>query len=320
MQSKHILILGGAGFVGANLVRRLLAEPGIILTVVDSLHPAFLSSRQSLASVEGSITFLQGDMRDQQLLSQMVPGQDIIFNLAAQTSHPLSIEDPVFDAEINAIGNLRLLEAVRKLNPKARVVYASSSTVIGKAVGDIVDEAHGEKPLDIYSANKGVAEKYYRIYNRIYDIPTVVIRFANLYGPFGKNSAAFGFVNYFINQAAAGRKISLYGDGGQTRNVMFVDDACEILWQAANHDNLAGETYFAAHHDHHTVREIAEAIVRKFGGSIESVPWPDLRRRIEIDKVLISSARLHYATGWKPKHSLQEGLALTYDRMRDDRY
>lgn len=315
---EKILVLGGAGFLGANLVRRLLREPGVEITVVDSLDPRFLSTRQALRSVEDQIEFIQGDIRDETLLKKIIPGKSIVFQLAAQSSHPYSLEHPIEDAEINCIGNLRVLQAIKAYNPKARVVFSSSSTAIGKAVGDVIDEAHGEKPLDIYSANKSVAEKYYRIFHRVYDIPTVVLRFANLYGPCGKHDPAFGFVNYFIYLTSSGKPIQLFGEGEQTRNVMFVDDAADILWLAAHEPGLVGETFFAAHQDHHSVKEIAESIVKTFGqGKIEQVPWPDLRKRIEIEKVMISSARLHYLTGWKPKYGLREGLELTKKRMEE---
>ena len=320
-KARSVLILGGAGFLGANLVRRCLKEPNTKVTVVDLLHPNFGSTQASLNAVAHKIEFIQGDIRDKALLKKVLPGKDIIFNCAAQTSHPHSLHDPVFDAEINCIGNLVLLESIKEVNSKAVVVYTSSSTVVGKAVGDVIDESHGERPLDIYSANKGVAEKYYRIFHRVYDIPTVVLRFANLYGPLGKNDPSFGFVNYFIHQAKTGKTIKIFGDGMQTRNLMFADDATEIMWLAAHEQKLAGETYFAAHQDHHTVKEIAETIVDIFGsGAMEYTPWPDVRKRIEIEHVIISSARLHYVTGWKPNFSLKEGLRLTKQRMESNDY
>jgi UDP-glucose 4-epimerase len=320
--NKRILIIGGAGFLGANLVRRVLQEePNAKVIVVDSLEPAMKSTRESLAAVVDKIEFIQGDIRDAKLLEQAVPGQDIIFNCAAQTSHSKSLEDPIFDADVNCIGNLRLLVAVRDHNPEAVVVYPSSSTVVGKAVSDVIDEDHGEKPLDIYSASKGAVEKYYRVFHNVYGIKTVVLRFANLYGPFGKNDPSFGFVNYFINQAAAGKPIKLFGDGHQTRNVMFVDDATDILWRAANDPRLIGEMYFATHQDHRSVKEIAEVIVKVFNKSkLEMVPWPDIRKRIELEKVFISAARLHHLIGWKPRYSLEEGLQLTKERMAQADY
>jgi UDP-glucose 4-epimerase len=308
----NILIVGGAGFLGANLARRCLRDTGNRVTVLDSLEPHLRASTEPLREVWDRVRFVHGSMADDRLVADVVQGQDVILNCAAQTSHPLSLQLPLYDAEINCLGNLKLLETVRLLNPGAVIVYASSSTVIGKAVGDVVDETHGEKPLDIYSANKGVAEKYHRIYHRVHGLKTVVLRFANLYGPYGKGYPEFGFVNYFIHLACADQEIRIFGAGQQTRNVMYVEDAAEILYRAALDERLLGETYFAVHDEHFTVLSIAAQIVRTFGrGRIVHVEWPDERQRIEIDKVRISGARLRALTGWAPAFSLAQGLEKT---------
>ena len=304
-----VLIIGGAGFLGANLVRRCLAEPEVQVTVMDSLDPHLHATTQHLREVWPRIRFVRGDMRDETLLADIVQGQNIIFNCAAQTSHPLSIQYPLLDAEINCLGNLKLLESVRLLNNNARIVYSSSSTVIGKALTEVVDEDHWERPLEIYSANKGVAEKYYRIYHTIHDLSTVVLRFANLYGPYGKGFPEFGFINYFIHQAWTDQEIRIFGTGGQTRNVLYVDDAVEIMWRAALEPRLVGESYFATGEQHLTVGEIAESIVRVFQrGRVTHVEWPDERRRIEIDRVTFSSERLRSLVEWTPEHDLESGL------------
>jgi UDP-glucose 4-epimerase len=304
-----ILIIGGAGFLGANLVRRCLAEPGVEVTVMDSLDPHLRSTTNNLQQIWDRIHFVRCDLRDEHLLSELVQGQDVIFNCAAQTSHPLSIQYPLLDADINCVGNLKLLEAVRLLNQRAIVVYTSSSTVIGKAADSVVDESHGEKPLEIYSANKGVAEKYYRIYHTLHDLKTVVLRFANLYGPYGKGYPEFGFVNYFIHLAWQNEEIKIFGRGDQTRNVMYVDDATEILWRAAHDPQLFGETYFATGDEHLSVSEIAETIVSVLGrGKVTHIDWPDERRRIEIDHVEFSSERLRSLTGWRPRYDFKGAL------------
>lgn len=314
-KGKKILIFGGAGFLGANLVRYCLKE-GAVVTVVDSFEPMLKSTKASLKEVLGAISFIQGDIRDESLLKRVIPGQDFIFQCAAQTSHTLSLEQPIFDAEVNCIGNLKILTALRDHNPDAVIVYPSTSTLIGKAVGDVIDETHGEKPLDIYSAHKGVVEKYFRIFNKVYDLKTAVVRFANLYGPFGRDDPMFGFANYFIQQAHAGKTITIFGKGDQTRNVMFVDDAIDAMWIAAEKPELFGETYFATHPDHYTIREFAEAVGAVWGSAdIQYVSWPDVRKRIEIERVLYSSARFSSLTGWKPNYSLAEGLKETKRRM-----
>lgn len=307
-----ILIIGGAGFLGANLVRRCLAEPGTAVTVLDSLDPHLHATTANLQEIWEKIRFVRGDMRDETLLADIVQGQEIIFNCAAQTSHPLSIQYPLLDAEINCLGNLKLLESIRLLNPRARVVYTSSSTVIGKALTEVVDEDHWERPLEIYSANKGVAEKYYRIYHTIHDLNTVVLRFANLYGPYGKGYPEFGFINYFIHQAWTGQKIEIFGNGAQSRNILYVEDATEILWRAACEPRLVGESWFATGDQHLSVAGIAAEIVRVLQrGEVAHIGWPEERKRIEIDHVRFSSERLRSIVDWAPRFDLENGLKRT---------
>lgn len=313
-----ILILGGAGFLGCNLVRRCIRDSGNQVLVVDSLDPKLGSTMDHLRDVEQSVRFVHGDMRDEALMREVVQGRDVVFNCAAQTSHPLSMSDPLYDASINCLGNLTLLEALREADPDRRtlVVYTSASTVVGSAEGEEIDETSAEDPRDIYSANKGAAEKYYRIYHRVHGLKTVVLRFANLYGPYGKGSPAFGFINYFIDLAWRDQDITLYGDGAQRRNVMYVADAAEVLYHSALNPSLIGETHFAVHREHLSASEIAHAIVSVLGrGRVVNVEWPEERRRIDVGDVLISPAKLWELTDWRPRFSFAEGLARTRKTM-----
>ncbi len=308
----RILVVGGAGFLGAHVVRRCLREPDHAVTVVDSLEPELHATTAHLQPVWDRIRFVRGSMADDAVIADAVQRQDVVINLAAQTSHPRSLQNPLLDAQINCLGNLKLLEAVRLVNKDAVVVYASSSTVIGKAVDPIVDEDHGERPLDIYSANKGVAEKYYRIYHRVHDLKTVTLRFANLYGPYGKGYPEFGFVNYFIHLARTGQDIRIFGTGAQTRNVLYAGDAADVLYRAAFTPSLIGDVYFATHEEHLAVVDIAREVVRTFGqGRVTHVAWPEERQRIEIDDVRFSSERLRARLDWTPRYSFKEGLART---------
>lgn len=308
-----ILILGGAGFLGNNLIRKCIEkDKKHQIMVVDSLDRRLKSNLTHLKPVLKAITFIKGDMRDIRLMKRTVKNADIIFNCAGQTSHPLSLQDPFFDTEINCIGNLTLLEAIKQTNKKARIIYTSSSTLIGKALDESVDEKHGEKPLDIYSANKGVAEKYYYIYGKVHGLTTLSLRFANLYGPYGKSSPEFGFINYFIHLAHQDKEITLYGNGRQMRNVMYVEDAAELLYRCAMKKELFNDVYFAVHRGHYSVYAIAKTIVSVFGsGSIKKVPWPKVRKRIEIDNVYISGAKLFYKIQWEPRYNLKKGLEKT---------
>ena len=184
--------------------------------------------------------------------------------------------------------------------------------MIGRAVGDVIDENHGERPLDIYSANKGAAEKYYRIYHRVHDLKTVMLRFANLYGPYGKAHAEFGFINYFIGLAHNDQEITVYGSGTQRRNVLHAEDAAEAMYMAAANPKLYGEAYFATHDEHVSVIDIAKQIVNVFGrGKLTHVEWPEERKRIEVDDQRISSELFRGLSGWKPRYSFLEGLERT---------
>jgi len=307
-----IIILGGVGFLGINLVYRCLEDADNQVTVLDSLDPRFKSDIHNLDRVKSKISFIKADICDSRTMNKVVQDKDVIFNCAAQTSHPLSLIDPILDAKINCIGNLTVLESIRKHNPKVKIIFTASSTSIGKARFINVDEGHVERPLDIYSANKGVAEKYYFIYHKVYGLKTLSLRFANLFGPYGKGLPDFGFINYFIYQALHHKEIPIYGSGSQMRNVMYVKDAVDLLYKAIYYDNLFGEIYFAVHREHYSVRSIAKAIIEVFGkGVIKKIPWPEMRKKIEINDIIINGEKLFLDTKWKPKYSLKQGLIET---------
>lgn len=312
----NALVIGGAGFVGVNLVRRCLAEPGTRVSVLDSLDPRFHSTTDHLEDILGRIEFIRGDLRDEKLLADAVRGRDVIYNCAAQASPPMSLKHPKLDVEINCLGNIIILEAVRRHNPGATLIFTSSSTLVGRARRPVVDENHPEVPREIYSANKGVAEKYYKIYHTAHGLKTVCLRFANLYGPFGKEHPDFGFINYFIGQARNDREILIYGDGAQRRNVMYIEDAAEILLLAAKEPGLRGTALFATGEEHLSVREIAEKIVSVFElGKIAEVDWPDGRKRADVEDVEFSSARLREITSWRPRYDFESGLQKTRQIM-----
>lgn len=315
----NILILGGAGFIGNNLVRRCLLDPKNKITVVDSLEPDLKSDIKNLNDVFKSIRFIKGDMRTKSLMRNVVKGQDVIFNCAAQTSHPLSMSNPVFDVKINCIGNLVLLESIRKYNKKAKVIYLSTSTIVGKVLSQVVDERHQENPIDIYSADKGVAEKYYSIYRNAYNLNTLILRFANLYGPYGKDFPEFGFINYFISLAKNNSKITIYGRGTQKRNVMFVGDAVDLLYECANRDDLfTGNKYFAVHKEHYSVLDIAKEIISVFNkGEITKVKWPKTRKQIEVKTVAINGSKLYRKINWEPKYTFRQGLMKTKEILEN---
>ena len=314
--SPKILVLGGLGFLGSNLIRHCVGQGHTDLLTIDSAEPDLGGRLRPLAEVWDSVQFLRGDIRDPDLLRQIVEGRDVIFNCAAQTSHTLSFADPFFDADVNGGACLRLPEAGKTHNTTAVVVYPSSSTVIGRATGEMIDETHSERPLDLYSAHKSIAEKYHYIYGKVHDLKTVILRFPNLYGPCGRTTPDYGFVNYFISLASEGKQITVYGAGDQRRNLLFVDDAVSVMYRSAFDERLYGDIFFVAHDEHLSVIEIAERIVAEFGRStVVSVEWPETRRRIEVDSVALSSEKFRAVTGWSPTFGIDQGLRRTRQIM-----
>lgn len=310
------MILGGAGFIGNHLVRRMLQEPGLRVTVLDSLDPRFLSTLNHLKPVLPQIEFVKGDIRNPADLEKVIPGQHVVYHLAAQSSHTLAAQNPFLDTDINCTGTLHVLDQIRRLNPQAVLVYASTSTVIGKITGRIADENHPVQPLGIYSINKANAERYVSAFQRMHGIRTVILRFANLYGPFGKDNPEFGFMNFFIQQAQQKRAIQIFGSGDQLRNVMYVEDAADILFRASLDERLYGETFFAASPYHHTVADIGTQIAEVFEApQVEHVPWPEYRLKIEVGDAFFSSEKLRAVTGWQARYTLIQGLERTLQIM-----
>ena len=302
----RILVIGGSGFLGTNLTLRVLRESVSKVTLVDPANPhAFVKDHTKISWVGSGI-----ENRD--LLNDLVRDVDIIFNCASQSSHLISIQNPLYDAQVNAIGHLNLLEAVRQSNPNAVVVYPSTTTVMGKQDGLVLDESYRETPLEIYSANKLASEKYSRVYHDVYGLKTILLRFPNLYGAFGKTEPEYGFINYFISLAQRNQSIEVFGSGEQIRNVMYVEDAVDILFKAALDARLFGRVYFATTPFHYSVADVAKEVVSVFGsGEVEFKPWPHLRNLIEVGSQKFSSHKLSAITGWHPQTNLRAGLEKT---------
>lgn len=314
----NILVLGGAGFFGKNLCLELIKNPIYSsVTFVDLVPVTELPDWMRALLKVRKFHYVSGELLNQDFVNKLVVGQHFIINLAAQTSHVLPISDPIANAQNNIMSNLRVLEAVRHHNPEAKLIYVSTSSVIGRSTEDKITENHIAKPLDFYSITKLTAESYCFGYFQNFGIKVMNLRFPNLFGPFGHDKPDFGFINYFICQAFANKPIKIFGNGQQQRNALYIKDAIHCLDLCVNFDELFnGETYFAGSAEHHSVKEIAETIGSLFNcPSVEFVPWPKDRKAIEVGDVYISSAKLHNLTGWKPEHSLQDALKGTFELL-----
>ena len=311
LKGQNILITGGAGFIGSNLAHEC-STLGANITVFDTLKKELNANLANLEEVRDTINIVEGDTRNFDDIKEVVKDKDIIFNCAGHTSHSNSMKFPWLDLEINCRGNLNFLESVRKFNDAARIIFLGSSTQIGKMVFPIIDENHPECPLDIYSANKMVAEKYHLIYNKVYGLKITSIRCANIYGPRAAiHSNDYGFINYFIGLALKNKNITIYGNGEQKRMVLYIKDLTDAIIRASMKNKSIGEVIFAVGEDSYNINEIANAVVRIIGGKISHIDWPEERKKIEIGDVKISNKKIKKLLGLRPKYNLENGLLET---------
>ena len=196
LSGKKVLVTGGLGFIGSNIVHRCL-ELGAEITIYDCLDPRSGGNMFNVKSVKEHVKVVLNDIRNFEGLCAAVIDQDIVFNCAAYTSHPNAMKEPFIDIDVNCKGVINLLEAARRFNAEATLVHIGTSTQLGQLVHATADELHPEFPVDIYSANKSASEKYVYVYSHAYKMRGTVIRLANNFGPRSNiRSADFGFMNF----------------------------------------------------------------------------------------------------------------------------
>ncbi|MDD5131482.1 MAG: GDP-mannose 4,6-dehydratase [bacterium] len=312
VKGKRILITGGLGFIGSNLAHRCL-DQGAKVTILDCLDPHSGGNLFNIREIRDDVKLVISDVLNFDEVSRQVMDKDILFNCAASTSHPFSMKEPWIDLDVNCRGVINLLEAVRRFNKEMKIVHIGTSTQLGKLHFRPANETHPEFPTDIYSANKSVSEKYVLIYGAAYNMPVTVIRFPNVFGPRASiHSSDFTFVNYFIGLALQDKAITIYGDGAQLRNVLYVDDCVDALINAALSQKANGEVYFAAGDEHYSVALIAKDIVKYIkSGHTKFIPWPAERKVTEIGDAVISNKKIKTELSWKPRVGFADGLIKT---------
>jgi UDP-glucose 4-epimerase len=322
-RGKRILITGGLGFIGSTLARELVAHDAKV-TLIDSLIPEYGGNRANIEGIEDRVEVHVSDVRDEHSLREHVRGRDVIFNLAGQTSHLDSMVDPYTDLEINCRAQLSILEACRHNNPDAKVVFASTRQLYGRPRYLPVDEQHPVAPVDVNGINKAAGEWYHLVYGDVYDIPVVVLRLTNTYGPRMRvRDARQTFLGYWLRLVVQGDELVIWGDGEQRRDFNYVDDAVRAFLLVAARDEANGQIFNLGDGHHVSLRELADLVVRLNGrGAYRLEPFPEDRKAIDIGDYYSDYSRIREALGWEPTVSLEDGLvrSLAFYREHGDRY
>jgi len=318
LRGRRVLVTGGMGFIGSNLVRRLVAL-GARVTVLDALIPEYGGNRRNLAGVGRRVRVHRGDVRDRARLPRFVRGQDFLFNLAGQTSHMDSMTDPDTDLEINCRAQLSLLEACRRHNPGIRIVFASTRQIYGRPEYLPVDERHPLRPVDVNGINKLAGEEYHLLYSQVYGVRSTVLRLTNTIGPRMRvKDARQTFLGVWVKQVLSGEPFEVWG-GKQLRDFTYVDDAVEALLLAAVTPAAVGRVYNLGGSGRIALRALAELVVAAAGGGRFVVkPFPAERKKIDIGDYYADDRRARRDLGWRPRTDIAAAVKRTVEFFRHE--
>lgn len=312
--NKKILITGGMGFIGSNLANALVRE-GALVTVVDSLIPSYGGNPFNVQEIAGAIKINVCDVRDPYAFEYLIRGQDYLFNLAGQTSHLDSMNDPRTDLDINASAQLSILEACRKANTDVKIVFASTRQIYGKPDYLPVDEKHPIRPVDVNGINKLAGEWYHILYNNVYGIRACALRLTNTYGPRMRvKDARQTFLGIWVRRLLEQQTIQVFGDGLQLRDFNYVDDCVSALLAAGASDVSNGKIYNLGSEEVINLRDLADRMIHLGrGGNFELVPFPAERKAIDIGDYYSDFSLIRQELGWTPQHDLSAGLKATVE-------
>jgi UDP-glucose 4-epimerase len=313
---KKVLITGGLGFIGSNLALALV-QAGARVTVVDSLIPEYGGNLKNLDQAGPGLAVNIADVRDRFSMRYLVQGQDVLFNLAGQTSHMDSMRDPFTDLEINVTAQLSILEACRHFNPGVEIVFASTRQIYGKPLYLPVDEKHPIRPVDVNGVNKNAGEQFHLLYHQVYGLRTRVLRLTNTYGPRMRiKDARQTFLGIWIKQVLSGHPVEVWG-GAQLRDFNYVDDVVAAILGVAGDPRTCGEVFNLGSAERIALLDLANLLVHLAGqGGVVVREFPEERKKIDIGDYYSEPAKLESAIGWRAAVPLQDGLQRTLEYYR----
>lgn len=306
---KSALVTGGAGFIGSHLTRSLVAS-GVAVKVLDDLSTG---NPKNLADVADHIQFMPGDVRDLSAVAAAVHGVDVVFHLAAMVSVPQSVKEPERCHAICATGTLNLLEAAAAAGVK-RVVYAASSSAYGDAGEGAIPESSILKPMSPYAAAKLAGELYCQAWSAISSLETVRMRFFNVFGPNQDPSSPYsGVISIFTKLALEGGSPTIYGDGLQTRDFIYVEDVVTALRQAAETEGINGEVFNVGRGQAISLLKLLDVVAKAANGAFEPKFAPPRTGDVKHSLADVSAAKNRL--GFAAKVDLVDGLKRCLESM-----
>jgi UDP-glucose 4-epimerase len=314
---KHVLITGGLGFIGSNLAHRLVGL-GAEVTLVDFLLPGHGGNLHNIDEIEERIQLIVTDVRNKLRMSQVIPGQDFLFNLAGQVSHLGSIRDPLSDLEFNCSGHVGMLELCRKLNPGVKIINSGTRQIYGRPRYLPVDENHPIEPTDFNGISNMAGEWYYILYHRIFGMRTTSLRMTNVYGPrMWVKDEGHTFIGWWFRQLLEREELQIFGDGKQIRDLNYIDDVVDALLISAVDPCADGQVYNLGGNEPIGLLDLARLMVELNGsGAYRLVDFPIERKRIDIGDYIGDYTKIHTQLGWSPQVSLRAGIARALDFYR----
>jgi UDP-glucose 4-epimerase len=311
-----ILITGGIGFIGSTIALRLVQQ-GARVTIIDSQIPEFGGNPFNISGLEKKIQLNLSDIRDSQKMQDLVQGKDYLFNLAAQTSHMDSLQDPLTDLDINCRGQVTVLEACRQANPDITIVFTSTRQIYGKPRYLPVDEQHLVQPVDPNGITKAAGEWYHLFYDHVHGIKTSILRLTNTYGPRMRiRDARQNFLGWWVHLVLQGHPIDVWG-GSQLRDFTYIDDVVDALMLAASNKSAYGQIFNVGGEEPVSLKSLAELLIQVNGeGRYFLREYPQDRKRIDIGDYYTDYSKITKCLNWKPTVPLEEGLTRTLDYFR----
>jgi nucleoside-diphosphate-sugar epimerase len=310
---RKVIVTGGLGFLGSSLAMRLV-EFGAHVTVVDNLSPLYGGNRYNISGAADRIEVIVDDVRNLDVMKPLIAKADTMFHLAAQVSYVDSLSMPDEDLDLNARATLEILECSRALNPRMHILFSSSRMIYGKVEAPLVTETSPTNPLSLYGIHKLTAEKYLLMYFKDFGIPTTILRLTNPYGPRQQiKHSKYSLVGWFVRQAMDGNVIRVFGDGGQLRDYVFVDDVVEAMVRCAATPRAAGEVVNVGSGQSTRFRDmVTEVLACVNRGRAEFVPWPEDYERVETGDISVDISKLTALTSWQPRYGLKDGIQRTF--------